>query len=156
MDLDKIVHEPVETILACGTLREAAHQMCERAIGALVITDAGGHKPLAVLTDRDLVWMIAEGCDPDKTTVDQFVRAPVETARTTDSVAEVTRKMQEKSVRRLPVCDAAGKLVGIVSLDDVIVLLADELAAAARTITGEIERERHIGVGRIIGGRLSA
>jgi CBS domain-containing protein len=156
MGLEKLVHQPVETILACATLREASRQMCDRSVGALVITSASGEKPLAVLTDRDLVWMIAEGCDPDKTTVDQFVRTPVETVRITESVTEVIGKMHEKSIRRLPVCDAAGKLVGIVSLDDVIVLLADELAAAAGAITGEIEHERHIGAGRIIGGRLSA
>lgn len=156
MALEKVVHKPVETILACGTLREAAKQMCDRTVGALVITNAAGDKPLGVLTDRDLVWMIAEGCDPDSTSVDQFVRSPVETASISDGVAEVIGKMHAKSIRRLPVCDAQGKLVGIVSLDDVIVLLGHELAAAAGTITGEIRHEREIGSARIIGGRLSS
>lgn len=148
MSLAQLTLAPVRTIQPLATVVEAARLMCEESVGALVITDASGITPLGIITDRDLVWMIAEGLDARQATVNQFVRSSLQTVRITESLSAATRKMRENGVRRLPIVDQENRLLGIVSLDDVLVLLGRELADAAAAITGELEHERRIGAAR--------
>jgi CBS domain-containing protein len=148
MSLAQLTLAPVRTIQQSATLAEAARLMCEHSVGALVITDASGVTPLGIITDRDLVWMIAEGLDARDATVDQFVRSSLQTVHVSDSLSDATRKMRESAVRRLPIVDEQSRLLGIVSLDDILVLLGRELADVAAAITGEFEHERRIGAAR--------
>jgi len=145
MSLTKLTQKPVYSVQPTDTVAKATPLMCDHSVGALVITDATGVTPLGVITDRDLIWMIAEGLDPQVAEVGQFVHAPLHTARVTDSLSEVTHKMREHGVRRLPIVDQEGRLIGLVSLDDVLVLLGRELADAAGAISGEMAHERRIG-----------
>jgi CBS domain-containing protein len=145
MSLAALTRKPVYTVQPAETVAKAARLMCDHSVGALVITDESGVTPLGVITDRDLVWLIAEGFDPQVAAVGQFVHSPLHTARVTDSVSEVARKMQEYGVRRLPIVDQEARLIGMVSLDDVLVVLGRELGDVARTITGELAHERRIG-----------
>ena len=145
MSLAALTQKPVYTVQPTETVARAARLMCDHSVGALVITDESGVTPLGVITDRDLVWLIAEGFDPQVAAVGQFVHSPLHTARVTDSLSEVTRKMQEHGVRRLPIVDQEARLIGMVSLDDVLVALGRELAEVAGAITGELARERRIG-----------
>jgi CBS domain-containing protein len=144
MSLAALTQKPVYTVQPTETVARAARLMCDHSVGALVITDESGVTPLGVITDRDLVWLIAEGFDP-QAAVGQFVHSPLHTARVTDSLSEVTRKMQEHGVRRLPIVDQEARLIGMVSLDDVLVVLGRELAEVAGAISGELARERRIG-----------
>jgi CBS domain-containing protein len=145
MSLAQLTLAPVRTIQPSATVAEAARLMCEQSVGALVITDATGVTPLGIITDRDLVWMIAEGLDAREATVDQFVRSSLQTAHVSDRLSDVTKKMREGGVRRLPIVDQEGHLLGIVSLDDILMLLGRELADVAAAITSEFEHERRIG-----------
>lgn len=145
MSLTELTQRPVYTVKPADRVVEAARLMCDHAVGALIITDDSNVTPLGVITDRDLVWMIAEGLDPQAAEVGQFVRSPLHTAHVTDSLSDVTRTMREHGVRRLPIVDREARLIGVVSLDDVVVLLGRELADAAGAITGEMEHERRIG-----------
>jgi CBS domain-containing protein len=145
MSLTELTQKQVYTVQPADTVARAARLMCDHSVGALVITDETGVTPLGVITDRDLVWMIAEGLDPRVAEVGQFVHAPLHTARVTDSLSEVMHKMREHGVRRLPIVDQEARLIGMVALDDVLVLLGRELADAAGAITGELAHERRIG-----------
>ena len=144
MFLAQLTRQPVYTCQASATVADAARIMCDHSAGALVITDATEDTPLGIITDRDLVWMVAEGLDPKRATIDQFARPRLQTAILTDSLSEVTTKMREHGVRRLPIVDPEGHLVGLVSLDDIVVLLGHELADAAAAIGTELEHERHL------------
>lgn len=148
MSLAQLTLAPVRTIQPSATVAEAARLMCEQSVGALVITDASGVTPLGIITDRDLVWMIAEGLDPREAVVDQFLRGTLQTVRISESLSDATKKMRETGVRRLPIVDQENHLLGIVSLDDILVLLGRELADAAAAITGELQHERRIGAAR--------
>ena len=145
MSLAQLTLAPVRTIQPSATVAEAARLMCEQSVGALVITDASGITPLGIITDRDLVWMIAEGLDAREATVDQFVRSILQTVHVSESLSDATKKMRESGVRRLPIVDQESRLLGIVSLDDILVLLGRELADAAAAITCELDHERRIG-----------
>jgi CBS-domain-containing membrane protein len=89
--------------------------------------------------------MISEGLDPRVATVDEFLRGPLETASVADGLAEVTRKMRAAGVRRLPVLDQEGHLVGLISLDDVLGLLGREISDLAGAVDRELSREHRIG-----------
>jgi Mg/Co/Ni transporter MgtE len=101
-----------------------------------------------VITDRDLVWMISEGLDPKVATISQFVRPPVETVSTSDGLREVIGRMRELGVRRLPVVDTEKRLVGVISMDDVLLLLGREIADVTEAIAGEFEHEHQMGAAR--------
>jgi len=145
MSLVELTQKPVYTVGRADTVSRAARLMCDHSIGALVVTDDSGSTPLGVITDRDLVWMIAEGLDPKAAIVGQFIQSALHTVCVTDSLSDVTSTMNEHGVRRLPIVDQEERLIGMVSLDDVLVLLGRELAAVAGTITGELKRERRSG-----------
>jgi CBS domain-containing protein len=145
MSLTELTRKPVYTVRPTDTVASAARLMCDHCVGALVVTDDSGVTPLGVITDRDLVWMIAETLDPRVAEVGQFVRAPLQTVCVSDSLSDVTQKMREHGVRRLPIVDSEARLIGLVSLDDLLVLLGRELGDAAAAITSEIEHERRIG-----------
>jgi len=145
MSLAKFTQKPVYTVQPADTVARAARLMCDHSVGALVITDDSGVTPLGVITDRDLIWMIAEGLDPQVAEVGQFVQSPLHMACVTDGLSEVAHKMQEYGVRRLPIADRENHLLGIVSLDDILVLLGRELADVAAAVTSELAHERRIG-----------
>jgi CBS domain-containing protein len=118
--------------------------MAEHAVGSLVITDPADGSMVGIITDRDLVKMLAEGRDPDADTVSCFVGAPLETVSVNDTLRDVTERMRKHAVRRFPIVDVEGRLVGIVSLDDVLVLLGREMSDVASAVETELERERII------------
>ena len=146
MSLAKLTQKPVETIRSSTSVADAARLMCRHSVGALVITDDTELTPLGVITDRDIVWMVAEGLDPRDACVDQFARAPLHTVCVTESLSDVTAKMRIHGIRRLPIVDTEGRLLGIVTLDDVLALLGKEMADAAAAIQAEVRHEREIGV----------
>ena len=141
MFLDDIVKTEVATVEPGFTVREAARRMLERSVGALVIID-GESRPVGIITDRDLVSLIAEGVDPDGATIGCFAGQMLQTVAVVDGMRDVTEKMHKHGVRRLPVVDAAGRLAGIVSLDDILVLLGRELGDVAETIENQFAQER--------------
>jgi CBS domain-containing protein len=128
-------------------VREAARLMREHHVGALVVVDetSQGRVPVGMLTDRDIaVGIVAKGLDPDGLRVDEVMTAEVATVRERDGVAETIELMRAKGVRRLPVVDERGTLVGIVSADDFVDLLAEEMTALARMISREQRRESEV------------
>jgi CBS domain-containing protein len=94
-----------------------------------------------VLTDRDIVVaVVAREIDPRTLRVgDVMTREPV-VAREEDSSATALQEMRRIGVRRLPVVGEHGRLVGVLSLDDVI----DELAAELQNVAGSIRNEQRI------------
>jgi CBS domain-containing protein len=116
------------------SVREAAERMLAEDVGALVVLDAE-RRPVGIVTDRDLALRcIAARRDPEKTTVGDVMSKP--TARILEStpIEDALGEMMRAGARRLPVVDEAGRLVGILALDDVIELLAEETAAIGRLL----------------------
>jgi CBS domain-containing protein len=123
--------DPEEPVLA------AAQRMAARGVGTLVVLDAD-KRPLGILTDRDLALrVVGVGRDARTTTVSEVMSADVHTAFEALPIEEALRLMRTQSVRRLVVVRRDGALVGLVSLDDVLALLAEEL----REIGGLLEQE---------------
>ncbi len=154
MSLKRYMKGPVAYIAPTATLREAAHLMHDYCVGALVITEASKDVPAGVITDRDIVQMIAEGCDPDKATVAKHVRPTLRTVNVADELEDAVEAMRDHGLRRMPVVNNEGKLVGIVSFDDVIVALGRQIAYLASTVSGELEHERIQKSESVVAGEL--
>jgi CBS domain-containing protein len=118
----RVVYLPGDT-----TLDEAAQAMRDQSIGDVVVTD--GPTMSGMVTDRDIVVRaLAEGLPPHTTTLASIATRELIMIEQSASVEEAVRAMRERDVRRLLVCDADRKLVGIVSLSDLALLPASAAA----------------------------
>lgn len=126
-------------------LGEAARLMREHHVGCLVVVDEvdGLRKVVGVMTDRDIVVaVVARGVAPETLRVGDVMSADPVSAREEDSLIDLMRTMRAKGVRRVPVVGERGELVGIVTLDDVLAVLAEELGLLVAAIDREGQRER--------------
>lgn len=123
--------DPV-TAVPADTLQEAAKRMDAAGVGCLVVVD-DARRPLGVITDRDLaLQVLRHRLDPSTETLEKVMHHPVITVTTRAPVIVVSRFMREHALRRIPVVDPdTGALVGIVSSDDLLQLVAGELSACA-------------------------
>lgn len=140
--IGQICSKPPVTVSPDATVREAAHRMLSRKVGALVVVNSRG-KPIGIVTDRDIaVKIVAHGIDPAVVRVGALIRKPPTVITEDAGVLDATRLLSRRGVRRLPVVDRAGKLVGIISLDDILMLIGSELGHIASTLANELGRRR--------------
>lgn len=117
-----------------ATVTEAAQLMREFHVGTLVVADGEQDNvtPVGLITDRDIVVsVVAPGIDADAVIVGEVMNPTLVTAFEDDDVYETIQKMGLKGIRRLPVVDSEGRLVGIVSEDDLLEQLSREMATLA-------------------------
>jgi CBS domain-containing protein len=106
--------------------------MRKHHVGALVVVEHARDAtlPVGVLTDRDVVIeIVAAGISPDGVKVGEIVQRPVVAVEESAGYAEAVRRMSVNGVRRMPVVDARGALVGIITIDDILRQLAGPLLA---------------------------
>lgn len=109
----------VEKVPVSATVAQAAKAMQRADVGDVVVVD--GDDPVGILTDRDIVVrVLAEGKSPARTKVKSVCSKNLVTIDAMGSVEEAEGLIREHAVRRLPVMDRDGRMVGIVSLDDLV------------------------------------
>lgn len=138
-----------QTVIAPrGTsIQEAARLMREYHVGDLVVTERmdGKRKPVGIVTDRDIVIeVLAQGLDPARLSVEDIMSPDLVTVREQEGLFETIRIMRAKGIRRIPVVDSEGALAGIVAVDDLIELLADELGQLSKVILRERRQEAEV------------
>ena len=145
MSMASICNRRVVMIGVEESVLEAATLMREQHVGDVVVTRSNGHRiPIGIITDRDIVVVVvAPGLDPRLITVGDVMQRQLVTAPVAQGVQETLQQMRAKGVRRMPLVDDAGALVGIVTLDDLLQLLADEFQELARLIDQEKSVEEH-------------
>ncbi|WP_435348893.1 CBS domain-containing protein [Haloarchaeobius sp. HRN-SO-5] len=110
--------------------------MKEENVGSVVVED--DDRPVGIVTDRDLTLKVLEPReDPGEVSVAQIMTENPTTVHEDDGVFDVTQTMLDAEVRRMPVVDDDGKIAGIVTLDDFVVLFTEEL----KGLSGVIEAE---------------
>ena len=123
---------------------DAARVMREEHVGSLVVVDetAAGRVPVGVLTDRDIVTsIIAKDLDPGSIRAEDAMSTELVTALETESILDVLETMRRKGVRRAPVVDGKGVLVGVLAVDDMLEVIAAELQRVVQVIQGSRTRE---------------
>ena len=127
------------------TVATAARLMRHHHVGALVVVEqmnGGKRVPVGIVTDRDVVIeVMATGLDPNAITVGDIMAQELVTALESEGVLETMQIMRYKGVRRLPIVDKDGQLVGIVSIDDLLEVLAEEFSELAKIMAREQARE---------------
>jgi CBS domain-containing protein len=100
--------------------QNAAKMMCDHNVGAVpVVVDHQSRALVGMITDRDLCCsIVAHGLDPKTTQLQEFITYTPVSCRDGESVTTCERLMQEHQVRRIPVVDAEGRVIGIVSQAD--------------------------------------
>lgn len=137
--LGKICTKPVVTASAQMTVEQAARAMRSRNVGALVVVNAG--RPVGMLTDRDVaVEVVATGMDPDAVRVGDVMHKKPVTIREDLGIFDAAKVFARTGVRRLPVVTKAGVLVGVIAVDDLIMLLGNELGHVAGALSAGLRR----------------
>ncbi len=122
------------------TVQAAAKLMRRYHVGALVIVDdaAGRRMPKGIVTDRDIVVEVAAlDLDPNVITVGDIAMPELVTVREVEGVLETIELMRLRGVRRLPVVGEGGELVGIVSVDDLLETMSEQMSEMTRALGRE-------------------
>ncbi|QHE77361.1 CBS domain-containing protein [Hydrogenophaga sp. PBL-H3] len=127
------------------SLVQAAQLMRERHVGCLVVVDetAAGRLVVGMFTDRDIVTaVVANELDPTELTVGDVMSRELISVLEDDSIKDMLVTMRRKGIRRLPVVKAHGVLIGLVTLDDLLAVMAEQLREIASVVETECLRER--------------
>ncbi len=135
-----VVAEPDEPIL------EAARRMRDRSVGSLIVVEGapGRRRPIGIVTDRDIVvYAVAAGGEIPARTIRACMNPNLVTARESEDLLDVIRRMRAHRIRRIPVVDEDGILQGLLSVDDVLELVAEEVRElAALMLRGHASEHR--------------
>jgi len=133
----------VETARKDTPLRELARRMLDEELGDLVIAE--DDRPVGIVTDRDIALAVARDDDLDALTAGDVMTPDPVTIHRDATAVDLPATMAEGRVRRIPVVDDDGRLVGIATLDDVVATVGEMLKDVATVIEGqsrEYEPER--------------
>jgi CBS domain-containing protein len=116
------------------TIQEAAHIMLARDCGCVPVIDEKAQRILGLITDRDIaIRAVAAGKDPSRTTVAETMSHPPVVIQDESTLEACLKLMEENQVRRAPVVDHNGRLIGIVAQADIARLAPGEKVAALVT-----------------------
>jgi CBS domain-containing protein len=140
MSLQKFCERPVVTIAPEQTILKACRLMREKNVGCLVAVEGG--KLRGILTDRDIALKVSgEQKDPQRTTVRDIMTPNPACIAVSKTLHDLTSLMHSRHVRRVPIVDGGDKVVGIVTLDDLLILLGQELADLGQGVSGALFRQ---------------
>lgn len=121
MKIKHVMTKDPTCCLPSDTAQRAASIMRDENAGVVPVIDNEARKIVGVVTDRDLCMnVVAEGRDPRTTHVQNCMTATVVSCFSQDSVEKATELMRENQIRRIPVIDEEHRLLGIVSMADIV------------------------------------
>ena len=137
MSVGRICQRVVDSADPTESVFRAAERMHQRTVGALVVLDAD-RRPIGIVTDRDLTTRVIAGCrEPSTTTVAEVMTRNPKTVTEDSAIEEALAVMRSGAFRRVPVVDRDDRLVGLVTLDDVLMLLCEEFTTIGSLLTRE-------------------
>ncbi|MCX6128290.1 MAG: CBS domain-containing protein [Proteobacteria bacterium] len=143
MPVADICRKNLVTIEAHATLLDAMRLMMKNHIGDLVVIGSreGAVQVLGIITDRDIALSASDNRPIGSKRVESVMTYDVHTLKGSEGIAQATAFMREKCVRRMPVVDDSGQVLGILSIDDLYQLLSQELSDLAAISDRQICRE---------------
>lgn len=133
-----VVDKEAATKVAIGLMRDYH-------VGDVVVVEdrLGQQIPIGILTDRDVVVeLLAEDVDLDAVSVGDIMSYELQVAREGDELTNTIKKMKHKGIRRLPVVNEQGGLVGILTLDDIVEIMAELMGDLASLVKKEQKKEK--------------
>lgn len=123
MNVSEIMTEATVTDAPDDTVAEAAAKMWQQQTGSLLVMEAG--KLIGIVTERDVLQTVGEGNDPKSMNLRDVMTTGVVTVKADATVQSAAEIMFEKWFRHLAVVDADGNVAGVISLRDLLTLVAD-------------------------------
>ncbi len=145
MSIGEVCNRDVVVVKKGESALDAALLMRRFHVGDLVVVEEeGGQRiPVGILTDRDIVIeAVAENVNSRELTVGDIMSSDLVTVNEDEDVVDTVKMMRANGIRRVPVVDRAGVLVGIVTVDDLIELLAEVMNDLTTLISREQTREK--------------
>ncbi len=145
MSVGKVCNRNVVIIDRQSSVQDAVRLMREYHVGDVVVVDEqdGKRVPVGILTDRDIVIELdAPQLKLDEFTVNDVMSWELMTVSEDDELLQVIEMMQTKKVRRAPVVNSEGVLVGILTADDLVELIGEMLTSLSKLVTRQQQRER--------------
>lgn len=145
MTVSDIMTDAAITDAPDDTIAQASAKMWQQQTGSLLIMD--GDRLAGIVTERDVLRTVAEGKDPNTSSLRDIMTPDVVTVPQDTSLKDAAAIMFEKWFRHLPVVSADGKVVGIISLRDLLTLVAQgmEDPEPLQTLTGhKLVRDRRL------------
>ena len=140
MSIGRICVREVDTASPDESVAVAAERMHQRAVGTLVVVNNTDHI-VGMVTDRDLVSrVLAKGRSPTETSVREVMTLAPKTVSESTPIESALLTMRTGKFRRIPVVDHDNKLVGLITLDDILMLLAEEFSQVGRLLKRETPR----------------
>ena len=147
MSIGEFCNRQVVTATREETIIEAAKRMRQHHVGTVVVVDSSGDEtvPVGIVTDRDIVMQLVAGdVDLNAVTVGDVMSYELVTAGEQDGIGDILKRMRVHGVRRLPVVNRRGGLAGILTVDDLLELIAGELQALAEVVTIQQQLEKAV------------
>lgn len=133
MSLKPLMSKIITSLPARATALDAAKFMTDMNVGSVIVVE--GNKPVGIVTDRDIMTkVIIEGRNPQTVSIRDIMASPVITVSVEKSIFDVTKLMKKYQVRRFPVVDAEGKIVGVITLSDILVFIGQEMKNIASAL----------------------
>ena len=137
MNIGEVCSREVYIVNAGEPLLQAVHEMRRRNVGCIVVVDQQGTRvvPIGIVTDRDIVRILPEHPEGIRGVPvgDVMTRSPM-TLREDESIVDGMNRLKQRGVRRAPVVADSGDLVGVVSTDDLLGIVAEQLGSLARLV----------------------
>lgn len=147
MTIGEICSREVVIVQRDSSVQEAAKLMRQHHVGALVVVDKqdGRVVPVGIITDRDLVVeVMATELDKKTITVGDIMMQELFSIKEDTAIHDAVNFMRRKTIRRLPIINEMGELVGIVTTDDILEILSEQMLDLAKLIHWEQKKEeRH-------------
>lgn len=142
-----------ETIIADtgDCLLDTARLMREHHVGSLIIVTSNQHgvRPVGIITDRDIVIQaISEEIELSDLVAGDIMSRDLLIAREDDDLFEAFERMCKKGVRRMPVVNAEGLLIGVLSIDDLLEIIVNEMRNLVQLFKHEQQKEREVHISR--------
>ena len=148
MRVSEICTRGVEHATRHISVVEAAKHMRRDHVGDIVVVESieGRRVPIGIVTDRDIVIaaLATDAANIQELEVGDIMTVDPITVSEDDDVKDALRRMQRGGVRRVPVVDANVSLAGILSMDDVLVVLSEELARLSQLAAHQARAERRV------------
>ena len=144
MPIGEFATRDVITAPRQASVLDVAKLMRKHHVGDIVVTDeiGGRNVPAGIVTDRDIVLeTLAQDVDPERVSAGDIMTQELVTVKESDGVFGAIELMRATGTRRAPVVDPQGALTGIISVDDLVGLLAEELSAVSKLISREQKQE---------------
>lgn len=136
MRLDNVFPKEIITTGPDRTIGDVAALMEDNGVGTVVVTEK--ERPIGIVTDRDVAMELGTGRVVRSEPIRVIMTKPVATIGCHEGIFAATRHLRANSVRRLPIVDDAGRVVGVVSVDDLLIMFGRELGNLASSIGQEL------------------